>query len=113
MDGIFGEPSATRRSVVFKRYQTDLSANFSTDVDLPGVGIAYKTAIPGEKEGMLDLYKITDSYGSWDTYKEHLNEYRMDSIKSSTDRDMKRLLLDIHTQDPHLRKLVLQENFEV
>jgi hypothetical protein len=63
------------------------------------------------KNGSLEeekVYSSSDNYASWDMYKEHLEPYKLDVIGLPPDRDWKRVL-DIHTQDPHLRKLLINE----
>ncbi len=61
-----------------------------------------------EEEREEKTHSSTEAYASWDMYKEHLEPYKLDVISLPPDRDWKKIL-DIHTQDPHLRKLAINE----
>jgi hypothetical protein len=116
-EGTFGGTSMTRRNVIFTGYQATFPGDkFSTDVDLPGIEFVYRSSIkpPEEPEKTWDFYRKGDEYAAWEVYKDHLNEYRLDKklLNMPPDRDWSKSI-PIHTQDPHLRKLVMQENFEV
>lgn len=66
------------------------------------------------KEDKGDFYKHS-TYEKRDLYKEDLKQYSLDALDvlmdttHFTSQEWRQKQIDIHTQDPHLRKLVLKD----